>query len=395
MGRGVAVHRRRAGAGMTIRRAASTAIDPAEAVAELAAGLAQPDPEIVVFFCSAGFDLDALAEALRAAFGTTTVVGCTTAGEITPLGYAEGSITGFSLGRSCCRAATALMPDISDFEIAAGRSAAEGVMADLAARSQDLPGAGTFAMLLIDGLSVHEEAVLSAIGSRIADVPLVGGSAGDDLRFGRSFIYHGGRFHGDAALLAGISLTHPFRPFKCQHFTGSGTRMVVTAADVHRRTVYEIDAEPAAREYARLIGRDPAALTPEAFADHPVMVKVGGDYHVRSIQRVNPDGSLTFYCAIDEGVVLTLSRREDIVANLDAFFAGVRAAMGEPQLTLGFDCVLRRVEARNLQVVRQIDAILSDNKVVGFCTYGEQFGVMHFNQTFTGVVIGAAPDGEG
>jgi hypothetical protein len=37
------------------------------------------------------------------------------------------------------------------------------------------------------------------------------------------------------------------------------------------------------------------------FAAHPLMVRAGGDYHVRSVQSANPDGSLTFYCAIDEG----------------------------------------------------------------------------------------------
>ena len=35
--------------------------------------------------------------------------------------------------------------------------------------------------------------------------------------------------------------------------------------------------------------------------DHPVTVTLGGSVFVRSIQKVNPDGSLTFFCAIDEG----------------------------------------------------------------------------------------------
>ena len=31
--------------------------------------------------------------------------------------------------------------------------------------------------------------------------------------------------------------------------------------------------------------------------------------------------------------------------------------------------------------------------MVGFSTYGEQFGAMHVNQTFTGIAIGRGPDG--
>jgi len=37
-----------------------------------------------------------------------------------------------------------------------------------------------------------------------------------------------------------------------------------------------------------------------------VIVKIGGEYYCRSISRVEPDGSMTFFCAIGEGVVLTL-----------------------------------------------------------------------------------------
>ncbi len=105
---------------------------------------------------------------------------------------------------------------------------------------------------------------------------------------------------------------------------------------------------------------------------------------------LNDDGSLTFFCAIDEGVVLTLARREDIVANLDAFFRKVRHDVGVPQLVIGFDCILRSLEAEKRQVKHQLGRILSANNVVGFCTYGEQFGAMHVNQTFTAVAIGEA-----
>ena len=123
------------------------------------------------------------------------------------------------------------------------------------------------------------------------------------------------------------------------------------------------------------------------------MVRVGGDYYVRSIQRMNVDGSLTFFCAIDEGVVLTLARREDIVDNLDAFFSRVRREMGPPQLVIGFDCFLRGLEAERQQSKQPLGRLLAKNNVVGFSSYGEQFGAMHVNQTFTAVVIGEANPG--
>ena len=41
----------------------------------------------------------------------------------------------------------------------------------------------TFALCFIDGLSYAEEAVTSAIHWGLDDIPLLGGSAGDDLKF--------------------------------------------------------------------------------------------------------------------------------------------------------------------------------------------------------------------
>lgn len=182
----------------------------------------------------------------------------------------------------------------------------------------------------------------------------------------------------------------PFVAFRTQHFVQSEMRMVVTRADPANRIVHEINGRPAAREFARLVGLQLTELTPMIFATHPVVVRVGGQYYVRSIARVNPDESLTFFCAIDEGIVLTIARGVDMVANLQKAFDGVRAEIGRPQLVLGCDCILRRLEAEREGIKDRIGQILTDNNVIGFATYGEQFNSMHVNQTFTGVAIGGA-----
>ena len=43
-----------------------------------------------------------------------------------------------------------------------------------------------FALLLVDGLSNVEETIVAAIHWEIDDIELVGGSAGDGLKFGRT-----------------------------------------------------------------------------------------------------------------------------------------------------------------------------------------------------------------
>ncbi len=372
-----------------IRRGFSMARSADVAARELHQLLHQPAAALVAFFCSPLFDLDALASAIVREFGDTIVVGCTTAGEITPLGYSEGSISGFSLSSAECCAVARLIPDISSLKIPAGAAATEALIAALAERGGAADPSDTFALLLIDGMCTTEELVLSALYRRLAPVPLIGGSAGDDMRLEHTHVYFGGRFHRDAAILSLVKTRRRFGAFRLQHFTGSDIRMVVTGADPRQRVVTEINAVPAGPEYARIVGLSYDALTPMMFAEHPVMVRVGGDYYVRSIQKLNPDHSLTFFCAIDEGVVLTLGRHENMIENLGKFFADMRQELGEPLLVIGFDCILRSLEAETRQVKHIAGRILAENNVIGFSTYGEQFAGMHVNHTFTGVFIGA------
>ena len=376
-----------------IRRGYSTAADPVEAAREFHASVAQPDGGgLVVFFCAASYNLDRLAEALRERFGTAHLIGCTTAGEIGPPGYLEGSIAGFSLPSAGLRAASALISDLARFEMSQGHAAADAALNAVASQPGGaIDPARSFAMVLTDGLATNEEQLVVSIHARMGNIPLLGGSAGDNLNLQQAYVFHDGRFHADTALLTLIEQPLPVRTYRWQHFFGSGTKMVVTAADPATRVVTEINAEPAAEEYARIAGLDLGQLTPLAFAEYPVMVRVGGDWYVRSIARMNPNGSLTFFCAIDEGIVLTLARREDIAANLAQLFDLIRAEIGSPQLVVGFDCVLRRLEAENRQLKHELNNIMAANKVIGFCTYGEQFGAMHVNHTFTAVAFGSAP----
>ena len=179
-----------------------------------------------------------------------------------------------------------------------------------------------------------------------------------------------------------------FRLFTMEHFVPSETRMVITEADPLTRVVTEINAEPAGREYARLVGLDVDKLTPMIFAAHPVMVKVGGRYYVRAIQKVNDDGSLTFFCAIDKGLVLTVAKGTDIIRNLADRFAAIRAEIGRPQLVIGCECILRSLELEQKQLKAEAGRLLAAQNIVGFNTFGEQFQSMHVNQTFTGAAIG-------
>lgn len=375
-----------------VRRGSTVERDPRRAAVEIAIQVGGPGIEVALVFFSPEYDLSVLAPALVEAFGDVPVIGCTTAGEIGSTGYLSGGISGLGFPSADFTARVALVENLSGFEVSNGRAIVHDLLGSAwhSWATRAAPGERSFAVLLVDGTSTKEEMFVSAMHAELGDIPLVGGSAGDGLDFRRSFVLRDGKLHTDAALALLLTTSRPFRVFQAQHFMPTQQKMVVTDADPTRRIVREINAEPAAQEYARLVGLQGTELTPSAFANHPVVVRVGGNYYVRAIQKVNPDGSLTFYCAIDTGVVLTAARGVDLVENLAGLLEGLHAEIGATDVILAFDCILRRLEIEQKQLTRPVSELLARNGVMGFSTYGEQYNGMHLSQTITGVAIGAA-----
>lgn len=373
---------------LSIRKGASQSTDPAVAAKELFEAIEQPDISLAIFYCSPEYDVDLLGIELNRYFKDINLIGCTSAGEITPEGYISGSITGVSVSSKDFSVVTGRIDNLSDFEMSQGEALANQVTQEMESLGKQTDGTKTFGFLLIDGLSMQEEAVVSSIYRSLPDVELFGGSAGDGVRFEQTYIYHQGAFHKDVAIFSLVHTDQPFTVFKTQHFIDSDAKMVVTEADPANRIVTEINGEPAAQEYARMVGLDVDKLTPQVFATHPVVVRVGGQHFVRSIQKVNEDESLSFFCAIDEGIVLTVAKGVDMVENLQSLFFDVREKVGNPQLVLGCDCILRNLELDREGFRDEISDLMTENNVIGFATYGEQYNAMHVNQTFTGVAIG-------
>ena len=89
-----------------------------------------------------------------------------------------------------------------------------------------------------------------------------------------------------------------FEVLSTNHIQPSAEKLVVTRADSATRRVYELNAAPAAQEYADLIGLPIEALDMRAFAAYQLAVRISDHYYVRSIQQVHDDLSLTFYLSL-------------------------------------------------------------------------------------------------
>ncbi|MBS1144005.1 MAG: hypothetical protein H6R14_1411 [Proteobacteria bacterium] len=368
---------------LSLRTGQSAASDPRLAVQELHEAIAQPGLALVVFFCSSDYDLDVLAAEINGRFAGTPVIGCTTAGEIGPGGYRSGGLVGVGFAGA-------------DFSAVVGR--VDGLVGanDLAVRNEiwrlrrQISNANgeSFALLLLDGLSACEESIAHACQLALDNIPLVGGSAGDDQRFVSTCVFADGNFRSDRAVLAILTTRLPFKVFRSHHFVGTSEMLVVTEAE--GRIVREINGWPAAQAYARAAGIGEADLTPAHFAAAPLVVRINGKDYVRSIQQRNADDSLTLYCAIERGVVLRVARSLDMLQIRRNLFDELRQSIGAPQLVLGADCVHCQLEAQAIDGKSGVEQLYLANRVLGFSGYGEQYMGIHVNQTFSGVAIGEA-----
>lgn len=372
---------------LRVRRGLTRAADAGTAVRDLAEQLGQDDSRLVLVFVSPDRDLDRLGPLLREAF-PCPVVGCTTAGEVSAAGYTENSIVGVSFAGPALRAHVMALGPLAHFDARSVGRAADVVRSrlELAAEFDHTRLCG---LLFVDGLSMREEQITALLHESFPGLCLAGGSAGDGGRYVRTHVLIDGCFRSDHAVAAIIESAVPFELFRIQHFRPTERKVVITACDPERRRVYEIDGGPAPEEYARAVGVAEPAHVERALATHPLMLRIGGEYFVRSIQRVHEDDSLSFFCAIDEGLVLTVAEGGDIVDALRAGFDDLRQRIPEPIVVLGFDCVLRRMEIERKGLRAEVERIFGTLPIAGFSTYGEQFNAVHINQTFVGLAFGS------
>ncbi|WP_370736528.1 FIST N-terminal domain-containing protein [Tropicibacter naphthalenivorans] len=366
-----------------------TALNPAK---ELGAQLGDGPFAMVCLFASPDADFADLTREAHMQFRGADVFACTTAGELGTDGYEKGQIIAVAFPRAYFAVSAYVIDDLDQMD---DQDVIDTVIQRRMMLNRTAPDMNSeFAFVMVDGLSLREEHLAGVLASGLGPMPLFGGSSGDGTAFHSTWLSHNGTLRRNAALLALVRSRCPVKVFSLDNLIPTETRMVVTSADPDARIVHEINAEPAAQEYARLLGKDPNQLDPFTFAAYPVVVRLGDTHHVRAIQRVSENGDLVFFSAINEGMVLSLADSADISAHLDQ---GLDALARDvtPDHILGCDCLLRRIEAGQLQKTREISEILRNHKVVGFSTYGEQIGSLHVNQTFTGVAIYPPPPDAG
>jgi hypothetical protein len=367
---------------MQIKVAYSQSDEIYDAVSQIKRHFLGLNLKVVLFFASSKFDPVETAIAFNKGFPETFTCGCSTAGEIISGKMLKNAVVAMALSDNI----------IEDFSFQIVKCIRPKHEVDLAFESfekhfnisgLEMDFTKYVGIILTDGLSCAEEQIIDRIGD-LTNVFFVGASAGDDLKFAKTWVYADGEVYTDAALLI---LMKPFVRFdfiKTQSFAQKSEHLVPTRVDESSREVIEFNGIPAAQAYAQALGVKKAQLE-NRFMLNPVGLMINGEPFVRSPQRLKGD-TMGFYCKVSEGMTLKLLKSMDIVADTKAAVEKKLAEMGKISGIINFHCILRTLELEKKKRTSDYAKIFSDIPTIGFSTYGEAF-LGHINQTSTMLVF--------
>jgi hypothetical protein len=98
---------------------------------------------------------------------------------------------------------------------------------------------------------------------------VVGGSAGDDLQFKKTWVALGEQVSWAGVALMICDMRAPFHILKNCSFAPTGTTLRVTRADTATRTVHEFDGHRALDAHAAAVGLPPEDVDNNTLFAHP------------------------------------------------------------------------------------------------------------------------------
>ena len=361
---------------MSVQVAQSQHPDPYAAADELRTTLGELKPVLVLFFASSSYGPDGISAAMKNAFPDSTVIGCSTAGEIISGSMLNNSVVAMAMDADTIQnvhadTITLKSPDFADETLTRLAKAAGNTPISL-------DPARYVGLILFDGLSGAEESTMERIGD-LTNIQVIGGSAGDDLAFSATYVYLNGKAYSNTAVFAILEPKKKFDIIKTQSFCSLGKKLTPTKVDPASRKVIEFNGKPAAVAYAEAIGVS-CSDAASHFMKNPVGLMAGDEPFVRSPQRIEGD-AVFFYCQVREGVDLDVLSSTDIIADTKKILDEKNKATPIEAL-INFNCILRTLELKQEGNDATYGELFYDIPTVGFSTYGEEY-IGHINQTAT------------
>ena len=336
-------------------------------------------PDLTVVFASVSFDQKELIRGVREASSGAALVGCTDAGEIVNEGPNKNSVGVMAIASDQITFTTGLGKNIKGGAREAGRAVAKEVKEK---SKEPLKAFIMFPDVLTGNGADIVRGVLDVLGEHF---PVVGGAAGDDFLFQKTYEYRDDEVVSGA--VGGVGLAGRFS-------MGAGVRhgwipigvpMKVTKSE--GSVVHELDGRPALSIYEDYFGDKAGDLRKEPLArmaiTYPLGIKLPGmeEYLIRDPITVDEKGAITCAAEIPEGSEIRLmigSKEKAVEAAEDAARKLTRDfenAGTRPKLVLMFNCIAREklfAQKANDEIQAVMKIIGEDVPLLGFYTYGEQ-----------------------
>lgn len=337
------------------------------------------EPGLVIVCASSQYNQEQVNAGVRSVSGNATLVGSTTAGEITTAGPAKRhSVAVMAIASDSIRFFGGVGEDIAADAFAAGKKAAE----DVKAKAQEALKAF---MMFPDVLAGNgADIVRGALASLGEHFPVVGGASGDDFKFEKTYQHLDGKVYSGAVV--GLGLTGDFKiGIGVKHgWIPVGAPKKVTSSE--GATVHELDGKPAIHIYEEYFGEEEAkVLKQETLAKlaitYPLGMRVEGsdEMLIRDPLTVNDKGSITCAAEMPMGseIQLMVGSRENAVAVAKE---AAKNAMDQlegasPKFVVIFNCIARNKlfgEKAGDEISAIQEMIGSQVPLIGFYTYGEQ-----------------------
>jgi len=347
-----------------------------EAAERAVARLEGGPPHFAIVFGSSWFSQMPLLAGVRTVL-KTPLIGCSTAGEIVPEGPTSHSCVIMVLSSDVMRWSVGFAKEIGHAPREAGQQAAHAALQGL----RTGPRIGF--LVLADGLMPQRTELMRGIQEAVGTSSLVvGGLAGDDLQFRRTYQYInqqvfsggvvGAAMSGTAKL--GFGIEHGFAPI-------SKPRRVTRA---HANVLVELDRQPAASVYEEYFGREVVShLHERGLSRQTIAYPLGiqceesNQWLLRSVVAFQEDGSLSCSGEIREGAWLQLMIGSKELALEASRRAAQRATHGMNHIAaaLVFDSVARRTllgpQESAAEITRIHNVIGRQVPLAGCYTYGE------------------------
>lgn len=330
--------------------------------------------KLVILFASSSHDLRALLDGVRSVTGSTPLIGCTTAGEISPGAVSDASVIVTILGGAFDVevASTTVGDDL--FE--AGSAVAECGQSIIDREHKAL-------LMLSDGLAGDQQQVVRGAYATLGiSVPLVGGCAGDDLAMVKTFQFFNDQVLEDSIVVAALASDAPLGIGARHGWRSVGEPMVVTQSQ--GGVVTELNGKPALEAYGERLGLAPEILQDvKAFTDfaltHPLGIQHRGLEEVRFVTGSDPaEGTITCIAEVPQGGLVWIMEG-DVDSVMEGTADSTQDALDslggvDPIGVLAFDCIARRSVLGDEHLGRELELIshcANGAPVTGFYTYGE------------------------